>query len=831
MERISQILLAMTLWQACNNVPPFPEPGVSHRHAMQRKASVTNLEYDLTFHIPETVTELIKAEETIRFAHNGNDDLFLDFKADEKNLVEIHLNGTPLSEGIVSEHILLPKAYLKEQNIVEIQFIAGNSSLNRNDEFIYTLLVPDRARTVFPVMDQPDLKAKWTLALDIPADWEAVANGPVLASEQKNDRKVMHYKQTKLLPSYLFAFAAGRFKTLSDRSNTMTMYYRENDSTKVARNASEIFGLHQKALDWLEKYTGIRYPFQKFDFALIPTFQYGGMEHPGAIFYRERSLMLDGSASVNQKLRRASLIAHETAHMWFGDLVTMTWFDDVWLKEVFANFMAAKMVNPSFPDVDHDLRFLLAHYPSAYAVDRTDGSHPIQQSLKNLQDAGSLYGAIIYKKAPIVMRNLETMLGPDSLRAGLQKYLRDYSYANATWDDLIKILADYTDNDLHQWNRDWIRSSGMPQIRIQHDEEELLFEVVNHNHQWPQQIQSLIGSERVDFLLLEKHRLPTHGNPVFTNSNGKTYGYLNYDKRDLERVKETIDHRDGVGRGASWLLLWENFLRHKFDAAFMYASLLDGLQTERDPLILEYLGNKLNTVFWIFLDASQRIQHHQSTEVLLYSGMIQTEDPSLQRIYYDAYISIAQSVDAVGNLHKIWSDQLEEFSLPLSENDRIQLASQIALRDPDRAQQILEVQLQVIKNPDNRQRLEFLLPALSPEKQIRDEFFNGLLRNENRSQEPWVGEALRLLHHPLRTESSIDYILPSLEIIEEIKATGDIFFPSDWLAATLSGHQSKEAEQVVHKFLEVHPNLSSDLRNKILQTADMLFRRHQDGAY
>src|SRR5204862_5813522 len=137
-----------------------------------------------------------------------------------------------------------------------------------------------------------------------------------------------------------------------------------------------------------------------------------------AIFYNASGLLLDETATQNQKLGRASVIAHETAHMWFGDLVTMRWFDDVWMKEVFANFMAAKIVNPSFPQVNHELRFLLSNYPAAYQVDRTAGTNAIRQPLANLDDAGQLYGAIIYQKAPIVMRQLELIVGADAFRGG-----------------------------------------------------------------------------------------------------------------------------------------------------------------------------------------------------------------------------------------------------------------------------------------------------------------------------------------------------------------------------------------------------------------------------
>ncbi len=151
------------------------------------------------------------------------------------------------------------------------------------------------------------------------------------------------------------------------------------------------------------------------------------MEHAGAILYNAAGLMLDASATQNQLLGRASVIAHETAHMWFGDLVTMRWFNDVWTKEVFANFMAAKIVNPSFPQVNHELRFLLDHYPSAYQVDRTAGTNAVRQTLGNLNDAGQMYGPIIYDKAPVVMRQLELMVGESAFREGMREYLRRFS--------------------------------------------------------------------------------------------------------------------------------------------------------------------------------------------------------------------------------------------------------------------------------------------------------------------------------------------------------------------------------------------------------------------
>ncbi|HEY4659687.1 MAG TPA: M1 family aminopeptidase, partial [Gemmatimonadaceae bacterium] len=326
----------------------------------------------------------------------------------------------------VNEHLVVPESALRVgDNEITIGFLAGDAPLNRNAEFMYTLFVPARARLAFPCFDQPDLKARYSLALDIPASWEALANGPEVARETAEGRTRLRFAPTEPLPTYLFAFAAGKFtiETAERNGRTFRMFHRETDAGKVARNRDAIFDLHASALAWLERYTGIPYAFGKFDFLLVPAFQFGGMEHAGAIFYNASGLLLDESATQNQKLGRASVIAHETAHMWFGDLVTMRWFNDVWMKEVFANFMAAKIVNPSFPEINHELRFLFAHYPAAYDVDRTAGTNAIRQRLDNLSDAGSLYGAIIYQKAPIVMRQLEMMVGEDRFRDGLREYL------------------------------------------------------------------------------------------------------------------------------------------------------------------------------------------------------------------------------------------------------------------------------------------------------------------------------------------------------------------------------------------------------------------------
>src|SRR5687768_16069064 len=482
-----------------------PDSGVPLAVATARAANVSDLRYELSLSIPETPTAPLTGTATIRFTlKDSSKPLVIDFETSREHVKSVTANGRPADFSYVNGHIVLPPASLTTgANAITITFNAGDASLNRNKDFLYALFVPARARLALPVFDQPDLKGRWTVTLEHPAKWQSAANGAEVSRAESGDRVTVKFAETQPLPTYLVAFIAGNFKleTAERDGRTLRMLHRETDAAKVARNREAIFDLHARAIEYMERYAAIPYAFGKFDFVAIPAFQFGGMEHAGKILYNASGLMLDESATQNAHLGRASVIAHETAHMWFGDLVTMRWFNDVWMKEVFANFMAAKIVNPSFPEVNHDIRFLLSHYPAAYEVDRTPGTNAIRQPLANLNEAGSLYGAIIYKKAPIIMRHLEALMGDTVFRDGLREYLKKHAFGNASWSDLISILDERTSTDLARWSQIWVEEAGRPSIVTdlvvkngKIDSLVLSQEDGQQRHrQWPQELRLAIG--------------------------------------------------------------------------------------------------------------------------------------------------------------------------------------------------------------------------------------------------------------------------------------------------------------------------------------------------
>jgi len=813
-----------------------PGRGIPETLATDRAAHIRGLRYDLTFHIPEAKSAPIHASETVRFDLAAPRQVILDFEQKRALILAVKIGGKTVPFDFLDGHIILPAAATHAgENAIEIEFVAGDESLNRNPEFLYTLSVPARAHYAFPCFDQPSLKARYTLTLDIPSAWQVTANGAETGRRSAGDRTTVKFAETKPLPTYLFAFAAGKFQveTAERNGRTFRMFHRETDAAKVARNRDAIFDLHARAVSWLEDYTAIPYPWGKFDFVLIPSFQFGGMEHAGAILYNASGLMLDASATQNQLLGRASVISHETAHMWFGDLVTMRWFNDVWMKEVMANFMAAKIVNPSFPEINHDLRFLLSHYPAAYDVDRTAGSNPIRQQLSNLDEAGSLYGAIIYDKAPIVMRQLEMIAGERGFRDGMRDYLKRYSFGNATWVDLVNILEARNPGQVANWSHAWVDQRGRPEITTTLGDDVTLtqHDPLGRNLIWPQRLKVTAGwPGRVQHFDVAMNgataKIPA-ANPLYVlpNGGGLGYGLFQLDPATLRYLLDQVeDIADPLTRGAAWVDLWEELLEGRVSAAQLLDTAARALPQEPDEQNTQRILTDVVRSFWHELPPDQRTARAPELERQLRAGLAGAPTASRKSSWFNAYRDVVLTPDGLAWLERVWRRDEKIDGLTFAEPDEIDMALNLALREVAGWQQILTAQRDRTQNPDRKARFEFVMPSLSADPAVREQSFERFRTLANRQHEAWVLEAERYLNHPLRAPESRRFVRPALDLLPEIQRTGDIFFPKRWMDATLSGHRSPEAAAEVRQYFAAHPELPERLRWVVLSAADDLLR-------
>jgi len=825
-----------------------PDAGVSLDLATARAKNISHLRYELALSIPSTRAQPVTGTTVLRFQlADPSKALVIDFDADGASTATVTTNGVVVPTHAVNGHLVVPPARLRRgENAVRIDFRAGDAPLNRSDDLLYTWFVPANARRAIPCFDQPDLKGRWTVSLEHPAKWQSVANGAERDRRTVGDRVRVRFQPTQPLPTYVMAFVVGDMKveTATRGGRTMRMFHRESDAAKLARNRDALFDLHAQSLDALERYTGIAYPFGKFDFVLIPAFQPGAMEHPGNIAYKAESVLLDESATQQELLARAHVIAHETAHMWFGNLVTMRWFSDVWTKEVFANFIADKVIVPQFPQVRHDLQFFLAHYWMAYSADRSAGANPIRQPLDNLADAGSVYGVIVYEKSPVVMRQLEALLGEEAFRDGVRDYLRRHAYGNATWDDLIAALAGRTKLDLRHWSRMWVDEPGRPVIRTvlevndgrvqrlalrQHDP-------WKRDRLWPQQLRvtlgcggrprrivvDLIGRE-VDLTRSLEGCVPDY---VLAGGEGWGYGEFELDDRSLVHLQTQLPAIvDPLERGVAWSALWDAMLAGRLAPSRWYDMAMPNLREERDAQLIGEWVYDLNIVWWRFLTPAQRAERAPELEALLRSRLDTAPEAGLRSTWFAALRNVATTPQTVAWLRTLWQREATIPGLPLVENDETALALALTLRGVEGEQGLLDAQRDRITDPDRKARFEFVRGAVTADAAERARWFRALADPANRRREVWVLQGLRLLNDPLRAEQSAALVPKALEMLLEVHRTGALFFDANWVQEVLHGHSLPEVAAAVTRFIDrLPPDYPPRLREKVLQSSDLLMR-------
>src|SRR5437879_9770257 len=477
--------LALTAGLVANAALAVPglEPGVSRELAQWRAKYYRDVRYALTISVTAGATKLTGTGTVEVTLPAAVPDLVLDWRPSPgaSGVGQLRVNGRTAKPKLEREHLIVPARLLRPgRNRITLSFEApialSGSAVTRyvdredGSEYVYTLSVPSDASSAFPCFDQPDLKARFSLELVLPRAWTAVGNAPIAATEDvSNNLRRFRFAATPPISTYLFAFAAGPFaevqvpasplsspagrktaraqqaakarpgSSTKEKAVETRLFVSKSQLARASTEAPEVRHLNRQSVRWFERYFASRFPFPKYDLVLVPEFAYGGMEHAGATFLREEAVLFPSTPNETDILARAQLLFHETSHQWFGDSVTMRWFDDLWLKEGFANFMAAKAAEVLLPahsvwNAFHALK------TAAYRTDVTQGTTPIYRTLSNLSGAKSAYGNIVYGKAPAVLRQAEFYVGGPVFRRAVRQFLKRHAYAAADWSDLVAAL-------------------------------------------------------------------------------------------------------------------------------------------------------------------------------------------------------------------------------------------------------------------------------------------------------------------------------------------------------------------------------------------------------
>ena len=824
--------------------------GISHDLASYRAARIGDVRYDLSLDVTghDTATGHI----TIAFKQVGSGDEIVDFRG--PSLGTVIVNGTELpAEASNGMHIRLPASSLRRgENIVSMNFKAliapaGASVIRYHDvtdgaDYLYTLLVPSDANQLFPCFDQPDLKARTALTLTIPSAWNAVANGTVQRSETSGSRTSIHFSRTKPISTYLIAFAAGPWARITRNidGHPITMYVRASRAKEA--ESDSLIAANGRAMRWLAGYFGFAYPWPKLDFVLAPAFPFGGMEHPGAIFYSENSFIFRERATRPQRISREATIYHEVAHQWFGDLVTMKWFDDLWLKEGFATYMAAKMRASLEPGSNAWETFYLQNKPSAYAVDRTEGTTPIWQALSNLDQAKSNYGAIVYNKAPGVIKQLNYLVGDSAFRRGLHDYLVQHAYGNATWRDLLSSVGAAAKRPLVKWGEAYILRPGMPVINQQvpvHNGALDALSLTQHPAQqisgagsWPIRTQVLLRypGGRSDHLLIDLKSDSTVARfatampaPefVFANDGDNAYALVIPDSASARWLADSVGVlADPLMRAMGWDALWE-LVRHRSIRPGDFISIAErSLPGEQDEQIVGAQLRHVTRAADAYLSPSERAALLPALETSLRSVASDAKRPyEIRKPNLDALIRVTRTTPGLEYLDRLL-DSTTAAGAPLRAPTRWAIVTQLIATGYSTATERLAAESKTDSSSEGK-RYAFIAGAATPDANVKREYFKRYLSDPNLNEE-WATSSLGAFNEIDQQSLTRAYLKPALDTLPWLQRNRRIFFIGSWLGGFIGGQSTTESVGTVRAFLQSNPALGADLRQKVLQALDEL---------
>ncbi len=386
------------------------------------------------------------------------------------NILNVKAGGKQLKFEMKDEDLMIKTGPFKGEleitysGLIQDSLVGIYRAPYDNAFVITTQFEAAHARRMLPCLDHPSYKAEFRITVKIDKDLDAISNMPVESVKVEGDKKIVSFQKTPKMSTYLLYLGIGKFEEVRDKLGNIDLIV----ATTPGKVNKGKFALEvaKKSIEFYEQYFGIPYMLPKIHLIAVPEFAAGAMENWGAITFREIALLADESSSFKTKKRVAEVIAHELAHQWFGNLVTMKWWDELWLNESFATFMSYKTLDAIYPQWKVWQDFLNSETSEAMARDSLKSTHPIEATIKAPSEIEQIFDAISYGKGASILRMIEAYIGSDDFRKGLMNYLTQYKFSNATGKDLWNSLEKASGKPIETIMSKWIEKPGYPFMTI-----------------------------------------------------------------------------------------------------------------------------------------------------------------------------------------------------------------------------------------------------------------------------------------------------------------------------------------------------------------------------
>ncbi|MEX2446481.1 MAG: aminopeptidase N [Dehalococcoidia bacterium] len=667
------------------NAPPLTTRDVlTQAEAEARAARVSDASYEIALDLRRGEARY-RGDVTVTFLDSGAGPLFLDFTGERIERLEV--NGVEVTQpDWTGYRLTLDGSLLRPENTVRVvyendydhsgdgfhQFIDPQDG----EEYLYTNFEPYSAHRLFPGFDQPDIKADYRLRVTAPTEWELVHNSQVEQAEAHEDgRHTVTFERTQRFSTYLFALIAGPFEVFRDEHEGIALGFFARRSLAPHVDADELFTVTKQGLTFFADFFDYPYPFGKYDQVFVPEFNAGAMENVAAVTHSERMVFRDPPTDT-QRQGRAETILHEMAHMWFGDLVTMKWWNDLWLNESFATYMAYLALDESTRWTTSWQAFNSGMKNWAYRQDQLITTHPIAGQVADTDQTFLNFDGITYGKGAAVIKQLVASMGMDGFRAGMRGYFQQHAYGNTTLSDWLDALGEGVGRDLHGWAALWLETPSLNTIAaaVEADGDRIaaltLTQAAPEAYPTlrPHQVEIALVRDEGGAIVVdavpasiegETAAVPeATGRPlpdlVFPNHHDHDFAKVALDRRSLEFVRTSLDRvEDPLLRQLIWQALW-NMVRDQQLKSTHYLELACAkVGTEQDHELIETILATMSAAIARYVPEDRKAgQAHRFFTIAL-DALRETQDADLRITWARTLIGIAvteEDVRTVGGL-------------------------------------------------------------------------------------------------------------------------------------------------------------------------------------
>lgn len=653
----------------------MPGENLTRTEASERASLLAVDRYDVTLDLM-TGNETFVSDTTVHFSAESGASTFIDLIA--PSVTSITLNGADVDVSAF-DGARVELAGLETSN--ELRIVANCAYMNSGEGlhrfvdpvdkavYLYTQFEVIDARRMFACFDQPDLKGAFAFTITAPDDWEVVSNSPTPEPEAITAGAARwSFAPTRRMSTYITALIAGPYHVVRDEHRGIPMGVFCRRSLAEYLDAAPIFDVTKRGFDYFEELFARPYPFEKYDQLFVPEFNAGAMENAGAVTILEdyvfRSKVTDAAYE-----RRAETILHELAHMWFGDLVTMRWWDDLWLNESFATYASVICMSEATHWTNAWTTFANLEKTWAYRQDQLPSTHPISADIRDIEDVEVNFDGITYAKGASVLKQLVAWVGRDAFVGGVRSYFDRHAWGNTELGDLLLALEETSGRDLSSWAKEWLETAGLNTIRADFKVDDhgtfTSFDIVQtapddhptlRSHRlavglYEHGPDGLVRSDRVELDVIgERTAVPeligkTQPDLVLINDDDLAYTKIRLDQRSAKTLVEHIGElSDSLARALCWTASWDMTRDAEIPARDWVSLVRSGLPHETDIGVLQAVLRQATSSLYLFTPASERDE-----ALAAFADYLQEESSAAaagsdrQLALFRAFVSIART--------------------------------------------------------------------------------------------------------------------------------------------------------------------------------------------